>query len=736
MSVYKFQRPRMQSLKLNGCHVRNLCRIAYCCGLSRCCLALLLIVLPAGAQTVSTVVARVPQTFVFKAASKLHSVAVAGTFNNWSKTANPLIVAADGLTWRGTVPLAQGKYLYKLVLDNENWIVDPNAAHQETDAGGNTNSVLLLTPSDYNIPASPNDGVTATSALLHNLSAPYSNYDRGKLTLSLRARPNDLRRVWLRATNRRYPLQLVSSDDLYALYRGDIAWDRKANLTYSFELLDGDRVEQFGANGLKAPAQPFHISAKDFQPFAVPSWVERTVFYQIFPDRFANGDKTNDPPDVAPWDANPTGFNRFGGDVAGVRQHLPYLADLGISGVYFNPVFKSPVIHRYETEDYKQIDPQFGTNSDFAALTQQMRQKGIRTVLDFVLNHTATTFVPFADIRQQGAASPYKDWYFIKSYPVKVADPPNYVAWMNYPSMPKLNVLNPATSDYLLGVAAFWQNTLPLAGLRLDAANEVDMRFWRKLRERVKRRDPQAWILGEEWNNGSPWLGGDQWDAVMNYPFLFANADFFADGKTSAAQFTARLIEVYNWYPPQVSRNLMNLLSSHDTPRFLTRCHNDARLAQLAAAVQFTWVGAPSIYYGEEIGMEGGADPDNRRPMRWDKATPDNAMLRYYKRLIQLRHASRALQSGDPSILLADDKAKTLAYARTLDNDIAIVALNRSDSPQTLTIPLPQNSMPQAVRKAGLRDALSGQRLVLSTAHSLSITLPPLRAAILLPVTQ
>ncbi len=676
----------------------------------------------------------VPHTFVYRADKKLESVAVAGEFNGWNKDQNSLKVGADGLTWRLTLPLGVGGYQYKFVLNGDNWVLDPQAPRGFTEANGNVNSLLLVAPPDYRKPASPSDGQTTVSALLHQQRVPYLNFDRGKLAFSLRTRPNDLRGVRLQIGTRSLPMKLVKSDELYALYRTEIAWDEKTSLSYRFELRDGSRVQTFGANGLKAPSQPFQITAKTFQPFAVPEWVEKTIFYQIFPDRFENGDKTNDPPKLAAWDSVPTGSSRFGGDVAGVQKRLSYLKDLGISGVYFNPIFKSPSNHRYDAEDFKQIDPEFGTNTQFVALTNALKAQKIRTVMDFVFNHTATTFAPFADVRKNGAASPYKDWFLIKFFPVRVQNPPNYIAWGNFAAMPRLNLMNPQTGDYMLNLVNFWKKEVPLAGLRLDVADEVDIRFWRQLRTRVKALDPQTWIVGERWNDAAPWLQGDQWDAAMNYPFLFANVDFFAEGKTSASQFTRRLMEIYNAYPPQVSRNLMNLLSSHDRPRFLTVARNDARLQQLAATVQFTWVGAPSIYYGEEIGMEGGADPDNRRGMEWNKATPDNPMLRFYQRLIALRNQSRALQSGDPAILLADDAAKTLAYSRTLGDDLAIVAINRSNQAQTVTIALPQSAALTKTRPRGLTDALSGKVIPIGNAATLKIELAPLSSAILLPL--
>lgn len=189
-------------------------------------------------------------------------------------------------------------------------------------------------------------------------------------------------------------------------------------------------------------------------------------------------------------------------------------------------------------------------------------------------------------------------------------------------------------------------------------------------------------------------------------------------------------MQIYTSYVPQVSRNMLNLLSSHDTARFLTVCNNNQDLHRLATTVQFTWVGAPSIYYGEELGMEGGNDPDNRRGMRWDLNTPDNTMLRYYKRLIALRNASVALQAGEPTILKTDDNAQTLAYARTLNNETAIIALNRSDRMQTIEITLPKN----LVKPTNLVDGLSGQRMKIENV-TVKVTLAPLKAAILLPAT-
>ncbi len=664
-------------------------------------------------------------TFEFRPETPVRSVNVAGTFNGWNKDANALQLGADGV-WRAALPLAFGRQEYKFVLNGEQWIPDPKAPAQND---GNGNSVLLVLPPDYARPASPSDGVIARSALQHKMSAPDLNFDRGRLKLVLRVRPRDVQSVRLRANGKVVPMMLESRDDLYARYSASLSWDRKRDVNYAFELQDGAKTFQFGANGLGQNVRPFRLNAKTFEPFEVPAWVEQTVFYQIFPDRFENGDKKNDPADVVAWNSKPTNANRFGGDVAGVRQHIDHLQNLGVSGVYFNPVFDSPSNHRYDAQDFKRLDPQFGTNAEFALLTRELQSRGIKTVMDFVFNHTATTFPPFADVRKNGANSTYKDWYFIQSFPVEVKDKPNYTSWYGYPSMPKLNLLNPPTRDYMLNLVNFWKREVPLAGLRLDVANEVEPRFWRDLRVRTKSLDPQTWIVGEVWGDGSPWLRGDQWDSAMNYQFRDACLGFFAEGKTSPTAFSSRLMSVYGSVAPQVSRNMMNLLSSHDTPRFLTLCGGNGELARLGATLQMTWVGAPSVYYGEELGMEGGADPDNRRPMQWPLATPANPMLRHYKRLIELRRQSRALQSGDPQILLADDSANTLVFARVLPHDVALVALNRSDQTRTVKVPLPPNL---AKRAANYTDGLSGQKITISK-NSLTISLAPLSAAVLQP---
>ena len=679
------------------------------------------------------------QTFTYLADKPLKSVALAGTFNNWDKAARPMVLGADGRTWTTSLKLPYGPQQYKFVLDGETWIVDPKGRTVD-DGNGNRNSALLVVPPDFAQPAAPRDGVVATSVLRHLPGLPDANVDRGRLTLKLRTRRGDVAAVELRpAAGPAVRMARVAGDELMDVYQADLPARKVA---YTFALADGVRWRTFGPNGLDTNA-PFAYDPVTARRIVVPAWPEGGVVYQLFPDRFDNGDPKNDLKGTLPWGSDKLTYSsRMGGDVAGVRRRLDYLQELGVGTVYYTPVFDSPSYHRYDARSYTKIAPDFGTNADFALLTQQMRARGIRTVMDFAFNHTATDGPWFTDLRQKGEASRYLDFYFPKSFPIRVEKDPNYVAWFGFPSMPKLNAANPAVQRALLAAVDYWRTHASLAGVRLDVGNEVDPSMWRVLRTHVKAMAPDFWIVGENWGDGTPWFGGDQWDSQMGYQFRDAALAFFPDAKTTPSQFMDRLMAIYSMYPPQVSRNLMTLIGSHDTPRFLTLCKGDADLMRLAATVQLGWPGAPMVYYGDELGMTGGPDPMNRKGMAWPTATAQNPMLRFYRRMIAVRKANPALQSGDPAVLMTDDAKGTLAFARVTPSpsgspwrggrgerpDAAAVAVNRSATPQKISLPLPA-----PLRGKALIDALSGRRYAPGT--TLSLDLGPKRAAVLVPAS-
>ncbi len=622
------------------------------------------------------------------------SVAVAGTFNGWNKDANPMKLESDGRTWSLDLDIKFGRHQYKFVRNGSDWLIDPKATKNEDDGNGNVNSVLVINPPDFVSSAKRGDGIIADSAMEHFSKLPYFNLDGSTGIVTIRTRKGDVELVTVKVKDKTFAASLDHSDDFYDFYKAEMPWNGKSDLAYQVEIKDGTKKE----------SRPYFVDAKKFSRFVVPSWVQNSVIYQIFPDRFENGDPTNDPKELSPWNANPTYSNRFGGDVAGIKKHLGYLQELGINATYFTPIFRSPSNHRYEADDYMKVDSEFGTNAEFSQLTKDLHSRGIATILDFAFNHTSYRTSQFEDLARNGATSQFKDWYFPKKYPVIPNDSSTYEAWYGFGSMPKLNTVNPATTAYLLKVCKYWLKDVGIDGMRLDVANEVDPRFWRILRPYAKSINSNTWIVGEIWGDGNPWLHGDQFDSVMNYQFREAAIRFVAHNTDDATHFAANLTRVHNSYPAQVSRNMMNLLTSHDTPRFLTECGGDKDLAKLGAALQFTWIGEPSIYYGEELGMMGGKDPENRRGMEWSKATHDNDMLSFYKKLIRVRHTTKAFAEGGASFISSDKDGGV--FTRVGPSDAAMVLFNRSKQIKQFQIRVPKAALKLA--KQGLFDAFTG----------------------------
>lgn len=653
------------------------------------------------------------------------SVSVAGTFNNWNKDADPMVVDADRKTWRLKKNLGIGTYQYKFVVNGESWFIDPLAKENLDDGNGHTNSILRVVPEDYKNPAKVGDGIIAKSTLLHRLQSPDLVIDGNITRLLLRVRPNDVQSVSVVLdSGKSVPMTRVAGNQITDTYLAQFAINPKQALNYEFNLTDGQATHTY------SPLAGKKLSPAAYQEFQVPNWAEKSVFYQIFPDRFANGDKSNDPADVTPWDSNPTYSNFTGGDLAGVSKNISYLKQLGITGIYFNPVFAGPSNHGYETTDYLTIEPRLGTNAEFIQLTSDLKKAGIRTVLDGVFNHTSTDFQQFADIRKNGKNSKFLDWFFIKSFPVVRQPNPPYEAWAGYESMPKLNILNPETTSFILKVSDYWVNKAGIAGWRLDVANEVPIDFWRKFRTHIKSQNPDTWILGENWSDSSQWLQGDQWDSAMNYPFRGAVLEHIAYGKSNAQEFLDQLMDAYLLYGPQVSRNMLNSLGTHDTPRFLNQCKEDTALARMGAVALFAWPGVPCIYYGDELGMTGGIDPDNRRGMRWDLNTDKNEFKSLYQKLISVRKNCQALQSGDPLPLLAENRIQVSAFTRTGQKDFAIAAFNRSDDIQEVELDLKQLKAPTSTP---LVDVVSGKALSFSGDTRLRLRLPAKSAALVVP---
>ena len=383
-----------------------------------------------------------------------------------------------------------------------------------------------------------------------------------------------------------------------------------------------------------------------------PAWVNDTVWYQIFPDRFCNGDPSNDPENVVLWREHGSVTNEecFGGDLAGITDKLDYLQNLGINGLYLTPINEAPSNHKYDTTDYTKIDPRFGDEETFKHLVKEAHKRGIRVMLDGVFNHSGYYFAPWQDVLAKGPESEYYDWFMINEWPFdkngQAAKKKQYYTFAFFDSMPKINTNNPKVRKYFVDICANWVENYGIDGIRLDVANEVSHRFCKELHARVKEINPDIYILGEIWHNALPWLRGDEFDAVMNYPLGQSIKDFWIDKSLTNEDFEYTINRCYTSYMQQTNDVLFNLLDSHDTKRLRSDVKNlDEYFAQIA--VLFAMPGSPCIYYGTEIAMEGSYDPDCRRCMPWSdiEAGKYAERSRIISTLIHLRRQEPLLKS-------------------------------------------------------------------------------------------
>jgi cyclomaltodextrinase / maltogenic alpha-amylase / neopullulanase len=464
---------------------------------------------------------------------------------------------------------------------------------------------------------------------------------------------------------------------------------------------------------------------------SVPGWVQDSIFYQIFPDRFANGHNDNNPKSVLPWNAKPTLNGFHGGDIKGIIDHMYYLLDLGINAIYLNPIFLSPSNHRYNAVDYFQIDPKLGNKLEFFTLLDVAHRNEMKVILDGVFNHCGRGFFAFNDVLENQADSPYTDWFHIKKFPVDAYSPGDattYDAWWKYKSLPKFNTSNPDVEKYILKVARYWIEQ-GIDGWRLDVPNEInDDGFWLRFRQVVRSANPDAYLVGEIWDGDPRWVGDEHFDGLMNYPLKDLIIYLLTD-EITLDKFKLDLNKWQNMYAAENSKAMYNLLGSHDVERFLTKINGDIAKAKLGYLLLFTLCGVPAIYYGDEIGLLGARDPDCRRTFNWDESQWMTPLRDWIKKLIRYRKEKVALRRGTFKQLETGSCKKCLAFVRVIDNECGLTLINIDNSPLELTIDL--DGTPLATHKS-LRNVLATEEYAVID-QKITIKLPALSGALLFP---
>lgn len=534
------------------------------------------------------------------------------------------------------------------------------------------------------------------SAILHDMDKRFCYaIDKGLFVIRIQVKKDDIKEIILhymdkyisielKDTRKTVPMKKIASSQFHDYYEAQVRMDMIC-LRYFFEFTDmhGEKAYygnyEFSKECITNIDRMFDCpqNLREEEMFEVPEWAANKVVYQIFPSRYA----ASQPVDKELWYKAPITFtDNLHGDIRGIIDHLDYIRDLGIDVIYLTPIFKSDSSHKYDTIDYYQIDPSFGTAEDLRELVQKAHQYGMKVVLDAVFNHTGRDFFAFKDILENKEKSKYLDWYFIDKFPLDTepGQTPNFKCFGYYGGMPKLNLKNPEVEKYVTDVACYWLKECDIDGWRMDVGDEISHYFWKHFRRAVKAVKKDALIIGEIWHYAGDFLEGDEWDTVMNYPFYLNLIDLLADEKIDVSRFIQNLGYMKGRLNKKCYPLMWNLIDSHDTARFLHLCNNKQK-QHLAAAFQLLMPGMPMIYYGDELAMPGANDPDCRRGMYWDEEYRDNEMLEWYKRLIQVRRTHACIVEGELAETITRDEDGTIVLIRKNTEDTIALIFNCSD---------------------------------------------------------
>ena len=734
--------------------------------------------------------------FTFLPPSSSEKVCLAGTFNNWSPDVEPMDGPESDGTFRLTLTLGAGEYLYKFVADG-NWHHDPENEQTADDGFGGFNSKLLVDGSYPEVAIETGDGkIRGGDLSLENGGATLVRTEPERIVVTARAWQGDVEEARIlfrhRGEETFLPMRQLGGDGRFTYFRGDLSIPFDTEGRLGIVLKDGEAEMVMTRSGLRemaGDADLLEVGPIETPLFDMPDWVVDGVFYQIFPERFRNGNEKNDP-DFSEWyyegkttlppegktngeyyhrtadwsdvagltvspyrtDGRPDYFSFYGGDLEGVTEMIPYLVDLGVTILYFNPLQTGKSNHKYDACDYREVDPHFGGNAAFRKLVDEAHEAGIRIVVDGVFNHTGNCHYAFEDCRKKGKESLYWPWYEWRRWPLpenmgdgeKESD--YYDCWWGFGDLPNVNFdlsrpnpneqkalrISEADPNWpvieeIRAAIGFWLDEMDADGFRLDVANEVPSWFWKLFREEVRRVKPDGYVISELWGDAGNDLSPLRFDATMNYKYFREPClSFFGRDAIDAAAFDMQIAGGRFGYPLPSALGAMNLLGSHDTERFLTLAGGETRRLLLALLFSSTYVGVPHLYYGDEIGMEGGRDPDCRRPFEWDRLEePSSKALR--ERIgdyLALRHEHTALRRGDFRTLLAEDRV--YAFTRWNEEDRLAVLLNAGADEAEITFG--PGSLP--FEQDRVRDALSGEEIP-AEGDSISVRLPPLSGMVL-----
>ena len=562
-----------------------------------------------------------------------------------------------------------------------------------------------------------------TAAFYHRSESEYAYlYEENRLFIRLRTKKDDVKSVdlmsgdtFLLYTDDWYkegkPMKKIATTDLHD-YWGVETTEETKRVAYGFHVRGHDHTEVFYNDRGVYPLEERYLKEVNYyfrmpyfqevDRFKAPEWVKETVWYQIFPERFANGDSSNDPEGTLPWGSkkHPGQDDFYGGDLQGIIDHLDYLEELGINGLYLTPIFMAETNHKYDTTDYLEIDPTFGDKKLFKQLVDEAHRRGMRVMLDAVFNHIGYYSKPWQDVLAHQENSRYKDWFHIHSFPVNAYDEltiseMNNMDGLDYDAfgfvghMPKLNTANPEVKEYLLEVATYWIREFDIDGWRLDVANEVDHQFWKEFHAACVKEKEDIYILGEIWHSSQSWLEGDEFHAIMNYVFTEKIEDYFLKGIFTPTEMIHGMNQQRMLYRKQTNEVQFNSLDSHDTPRLLTKAHDNKKLVQAILAFMFAQNGTPCIYYGTEVGLDGFDDPDCRKCMPWDEKDQDLEMFDFMKRLIAFRKEhQKVLSTGDTIWHDVRDAEQLIGFKRVTEDEQLILYFNQNSDAATVNLPV------------------------------------------------